>query len=1593
MTRSTRMTSWGAGLLSLVMAGSMVPVAAAAPVVAAPGDPVSVISNDFEGADYAPWGPRGPVTLATTTSAAHTGTGSLSVTGRTGNWNGIAVDALAHLEPGQEITVSAWVRLAAGTVGASQTHFTLEHSIAGGATQYAWVGSAVNATADGWTEITGTYTLPEDLTSATLYLEAANIGAEVVQFLVDDIEITALEMGPDVEVVNSEDLEDGSYEPWTQNGNPTLSVVTVDGDQALLVANRANDYDGIKSPGGLLEPGVTYDLSMSVRLADGTVGTPGVRFVVEPAYSWVGNTTMNADGWTTVSGSYTVPADADTATQRIYIGTDALAAPYSYLVDDISITRPAGEEEPWTPTPDPTFVPGGAVNPTESPLAAARGEGNVAALTFDDGPNPGETERLLDILAEHDITATFCVIGQNITAPGGAELLNRIVDEGHTLCNHGTSYADMGGFTHEQVEADLKANLAIIREALDNPTKKVPYFRAPNGSWGVTGEVAAALGMQPLGLGNLIMDWDGNDQSVATLTANLRNAFVPGGVVLVHDGGGVRDNSITAVETVLPEKIAEGWTFTLPAGGIPGGEIVLTSDFEDGLDGWGPRGDADGDPTVEISTTEFHGGAQAALVTDRTTQGDGIGTDVTAVLTPGVTYDISAWVKMASGEAPDSIWMSMQRVNDGANAFDTLGQFDNISSSTWTQVSATVTMTESDSALLYFETSYNTGGAGDFLVDDVVIRSQNQPEIQNLTPLKDTVDFPVGVAIDSRETVGSAGELVLRHFDQLTGENHMKPEAWYDGDNAFRIHPEAEAIMDFAQENDLRVYGHVLVWHGQTPAWFFTDEAGTPLTTSEADQEVLRQRMRTHIFDIAEDLSTRYGKFGSDTNPLVAWDVVNEVVSDSGEYSDGLRRSEWYRILGEEFIDLAFRYADEAFNETYAVEGSDRPITLFINDYNTEQAGKQDRYRALVERLLARDVPIDGVGHQFHVNLSMPVENLEAAIVRFQDLPLTQVVTELDVTTGTPETEALLVEQGYYYRDAFNIFREHAEDLFSVTVWGLTDNRSWRDSSGAPLLFDDNLQAKPAFYGAIDGDLPPTLITADVFGGDVAADAAGLDSPEWARLPLHAVGEVADFQLRWNGTSLVAYVQVSDTTDGATDAIEIDVDGETYTVSRDGEGADAVVEETATGWTAVVEIPLTGAAVGDAVAFDLRVVDGTTTTGWNSEGATATLTLVEELSFTETVEATTAPTVDGAVDAGWAAANAVRTEKLVSGDPNGAEATVRTLWKGETIYVLAEIEDPTLDATGSDPWTQDSLEIFIDTGNLKNGPYIYETSQLRINYENEVSFGTGDEGYQEGRLTSATTVVPGGYVVEAAIELGSELSGPGTFHGLDFQVNDASAGARTSTKSWADPTGLGYQTTARWGVTQLVEAPSSVWFTDVPESNEFYEDILWLVEQGITTGYADGTFRPTAPVSRQAMAAFLYRMVTGEEDAPACTTAPFSDVPVADPFCGEITWLADQGITTGDADGRFRPTAPVSRQAMAAFLYRVVEGPGPPPACTTAPFSDVPVSHQFCGAIAWMDANDIANGYSNGTYRPTTPVSRQAMAAFLHRTSDVMSAE
>ncbi len=184
-------------------------------------------------------------------------------------------------------------------------------------------------------------------------------------------------------------------------------------------------------------------------------------------------------------------------------------------------------------------------------------------------------------------------------------------------------------------------------------------------------------------------------------------------------------------------------------------------------------------------------------------------------------------------------------------------------------------------------------------------------------------------------------------------------------------------------------------------------------------------------------------------------------------------------------------------------------------------------------------------------------------------------------------------------------------------------------------------------------------------------------------------------------------------------------------------------------------------------------------------------------------------------------------------------------------------------------------------------------------------------------------------------------------------------------------------------ITITAPACSTAPFPDVPVDDPNCPAIDWTADRGIATGYTDTYYHPERSVTRQTMAAFLYRMEHDGDSAPDCTAAPFDDVPVDNTFCGAIAWLKDQGVTSGYADGTFHPTQAVTNQTMAAFLYRLDHGGDAAPDCTAAPFDDVPVTSTFCGAIAWISDAGIATG-SDGGFGPATVVTRGSMAATLY---------
>ena len=342
-----------------------------------------------------------------------------------------------------------------------------------------------------------------------------------------------------------------------------------------------------------------------------------------------------------------------------------------------------------------------------------------------------------------------------------------------------------------------------------------------------------------------------------------------------------------------------------------------------------------------------------------------------------------------------------------------------------------------------------------------VLAQAAQPTIQaDIPSLCATLaaDFPVGAAIWRGDIAGPHSELLKKHFNSITAENDMKWEYVEPAEGNFTFGA-ADALVAFAKANHMLVRGHNLAWHRQNPKWLFEDATGNELQPTPENKALLQRRLQNHIRAVVSH-------FGDD---IYAWDVVNEVIDP--DQPDGFRRSPWFLITGTDYIDTAFRTAREVAPHA----------KLYINDYDTTDPRKRAFLLALVKGLQSRGVPIDGVGHQMHINLNRPSTSEIAETIRmFSALGVDNQITELDVSVYDhadqrydAAPEALLVKQGYRYEELFDTFRQLKGKITAVTFWGLADDHTWLTEFPVsrqdwPLLFDAQLQAKPAYWGIVD---------------------------------------------------------------------------------------------------------------------------------------------------------------------------------------------------------------------------------------------------------------------------------------------------------------------------------------------------------------------------------------------------------------------------------------------------------------------------------------------------------------------------------------------
>ena len=326
--------------------------------------------------------------------------------------------------------------------------------------------------------------------------------------------------------------------------------------------------------------------------------------------------------------------------------------------------------------------------------------------------------------------------------------------------------------------------------------------------------------------------------------------------------------------------------------------------------------------------------------------------------------------------------------------------------------------------------------------------------------------FLVGAAVNTDLTNGKTPDVekvVQAQFNQVVAENCMKGEENHPEVNRFDF-SDGDRLVEWAQKNGKTLIGHCLVWHSQPPKWMFTDKEGNLVS-----RETLIGRMYNHIMTVM----THYkGK-------VKGWDVVNEAILDDGSY----RQSLYYKIIGPEFIELAFQFAHEA----------DPDAELYINDFSMSKPAKREAYVNLLRRFKAKGLRIDAIGMQSHNGYNYPdYTEYEKSIEAFAAEGVKVMLTELDMNmlpnphgfSGADISQNFELQKKYNpyvdgldkkaqklfdqrYLDLFRIIERHKDVISRVTFWGTTDKSSWLNGwpiqgrTNYPLLIDRNCQLKP----------------------------------------------------------------------------------------------------------------------------------------------------------------------------------------------------------------------------------------------------------------------------------------------------------------------------------------------------------------------------------------------------------------------------------------------------------------------------------------------------------------------------------------------------
>ncbi|CAH8296718.1 endo-1,4-beta-xylanase [Mariniflexile fucanivorans] len=340
-----------------------------------------------------------------------------------------------------------------------------------------------------------------------------------------------------------------------------------------------------------------------------------------------------------------------------------------------------------------------------------------------------------------------------------------------------------------------------------------------------------------------------------------------------------------------------------------------------------------------------------------------------------------------------------------------------------------------------------------------ILACNNLKKMESAIGLKDASTFPIGTAIKIHTLMNDTilQKLQIDNFNSITATSDMKMQSILPAENQYNWKT-ADIILQYAEKNNQRLFGHNLIWHSSTPKW--VEEKG------EKDSIWLGNFMQQYI-------KTYVGRY---KGKVAAWDVVNEAFASSG---GNYRETFWYKKLGESYIEKAFRYAHEA----------DANAVLFYNDFNIERdTVKLNAVLNMVKEFKEKGVPIHGIGFQMHIRMDIPDEIIAYSLKKAAATGLQIHLSEVDIIFNTHNDERLGGIENYSvltdemkqaqaekYKSLIKMYKEIVPKAqqFGITFWDFTDRDSWIkgffNMKDWPCIYDDNLQPKPAYFAVLEG--------------------------------------------------------------------------------------------------------------------------------------------------------------------------------------------------------------------------------------------------------------------------------------------------------------------------------------------------------------------------------------------------------------------------------------------------------------------------------------------------------------------------------------------